>query len=64
MALFFCPEIFLMKFICIDFNSFLYVLDLCSNHIHPLSGLLLLKIFILILWTFSISAYLMHCLFL
>ena len=43
MALFFCHKIFLMKFICIDFNSFLYVLDLCSNHIHPLSGLLLLK---------------------
>lgn len=31
MALFFCHKIFLMKFICIDFNSFSLVLDLESN---------------------------------
>ena len=31
MALFFCYKIFLMKFICIDFNSFSLVLDLESN---------------------------------
>lgn len=33
MALFFCHKIFLMKFICIDFNSFSLVLDLYSNNI-------------------------------
>ena len=31
MALFFCHKIFLMKFFCIDFNSFSLVLDLESN---------------------------------
>ena len=40
MALFFCHKIFLMKFICIDFNSFSLVLNLLRNDMDAISKIL------------------------